>query len=1401
MKEELREIFPTLNISAPRRKSRRKTETVPIISIIYSVYLLYNSFLPETVNFSFPFYIIYIKISKEQFPRNGGRGESAFVEKAGDKRMDRSVATRLDLNEKMRRPGLFSEISALKARTLAVWILLTGLFCVVLSPCAVLSEAQEPVTSEMIPTEPIAESSIAESAPESGSQVPTAENTGENIPEPENTPENTVENGASPPPEESVSPESPPSLESFPSIGPDESKFAGSAVHTMETAPRQPVPPQFKKPIQVEKGITFWLFGDDGNWKIPLPNWSVGDIMRLIDSPGRQEDEIPYTIESLNVRGQVEGETVELTAEYRINTTAESVVRVPLGLREGIYIPDETGDDRSMFQYSGPGECRLDIDRENGGYVAIIRNQAADDALGAKSAPESGPDQASAGANETDAVPEEAAAEAPATPADETFGGGRFRHTVTIRLFFQIETVGGNEYHLKATFAPAVSSKVRLQVPLSDIQLMVSEGALALPPVNLNETTSEIILNGLNRDDKPTEISWWKRVNRSFEVQKILQVEDGVIIAAPDDQQVQYEVTYPIRCFGGRTDQFRIQLPAQSQLVRDSVVVTDSDNAPVAVREVKETVLDIDSSDTETPSALPVVEIRLAQEVQETVVVQFKATAPNPSTGSSTGLAENAASWELGGFSVIGAQKQYGRMSVRLPKEIAFQMTTGTGIRPSSVSAPASDEESESFTFFAQPFSLSARTIVRRASMSVSPEYQIQVHPGHIQLQARFEYAVHGGMIRELRMRFADWFVSQVKPENVIDTEKMYTDQQTGELVLPLQVPSEGPVQISLTASREMVLNQELLELPIPIPIADWIEPASVVIVPDDNIELVPVVERLVDLLPKGVRSLNLSIEIPSRQQVPLVYQAKRFSGGGGNFPLFVSAILFHDRKVDVKADTEVQLTDDPLSDFVRQTWNYAISYQALKGVSLLVPADLKENSSFTLTVDGKEIPAQEIATEPMEGAEEGRVRKKITFPDGERIGNCSMTLGYACRKIELVPDMTNRITLELAVPEDGTLSGQRLTVKTRPGVLIETPATAEGGWTTEEKRGVPTGSTREYRFSTNEKSDRILLRAVVSGQDALGTTVVERVWIQTWLAAGNRFERLSARVVSDRDRFLVKLPTTVRRDRVEIRLDGKPYPETTGGEGIYTPSGEMIIRVADEQKRRPMTLEISYLIQPDPNSVAGDITLPVFTGQSVWVRRCYWQVILPASRHILGTAAGWTPEYYDTTWSGFFFKRLASMGPEELGTWVGVSATEPIPEQTNVYLFGSFSPGSQVKLRFVERSTLIFVGSGAMLILGLAFLYFPVTRYQGTLLFLILLAVAVFVYSPVVILIFLQTTVFGVVLTLAALLMKRLLRQRASTEPILPERPQTPEPASEISNASHSAHWTQESVEPKSNH
>lgn len=1255
-------------------------------------------------------------------------------------------------------------------------------------------------------------------------------------------------------------------------------RLAAGAAAAEGTLPPAAVKNEPARPIQLDREMTFWLFGDDGKWRIPLPNWSVADVMRMVDAPETSQAQSGYTVESVNVQGAVRQGIVELTAEYRIITDGEAPIEVPLGLNEGVLITggDDTPFHQTPFLYEGNGDCRIDIDRASGGYVAIlsprttelltpsaerdendphqgsdlfkpvmfqsadkpenltetgeehsppsgevppqpedIRDDAAPDTGGHDSVdpeggreeenlgsdsqtPDAGADESSVEETPTNEPPQEAV---PANREDDSIlplplieslrdqekpsgqglfpGKKQYRHTLTLHLLFKATVVGGNEYQLKATFAPAVSSRLRLEVPLPDVQLSVSEGTLALPPVSLSETTSEIVLNGLNRIGKPTELFWWKREDRQSDTQKILQAEDALITATLGDQQINYDVVYPVRLFGGGTDLLKINLPPFARILRDSVIVTTTGGASIPVRDVKETDPDLKSSS---------VDIRLAQDIQEGVTVQFRAVIsdPKPAEASSS----RADVWELGGFSIQGAQKQTGRMTVRLPKETGFLLLPQAGIRTENGESAGLGSDEESFAFFTQPFSLAAQKIERQARTSVAAELQLYVHQQYTQLFSQFRFTIHGGTVHEFRFQTADWFVNSIKPDNIVDVERIYTDPETKELVLPLLVPTEGDVMIQLGAVRQ--INGDDLEVPIPVSLCDWSEPDTVVIIPDDDIELIPQEEKMQNLLPRGTRTLKLTMDVPGRQQIPLVYQTQYLGSDSEHpYPIFAASLCRHEQQIESTLQTEVLLTEDVKSNQIRQTWTCRVSYEALREITLRLPAQLRENSSFTLTVNGKPVTPQDIQASdiPIEASEDQNsvslpeeqasptIRKRVIFPDGEQIGICTITLQYPFRNAELREDLTNWIRLPLASCEEGTLLVHRLVIKTRPGIQIDLADDA-ADWVMEEHRTATVDNIQEYHLYTDKKQNVLPIRAVVSAREALGTTIVERVWIQTWLIGGNRFERVAARVTSDREQFLIKLPPAVRRDRTEIRIDGIPYPDAADH---YNASGELVIHLANNQRHHPIALEISYLIQSDSEIDTGTLSLPEFLGQSLWVRRCYWQVILPETRHIVGAVRGWTPEYYDTAWSSLRFKRVASMGTRELGNWVGITLPDVIPERTNVYLFGSFAPSNSAHLRIIDRSILVLFGSGIVLIFALGFLYLPVARSQGIVIALLTIATAVFVYQPIIILGFLQTAVCGFLLALVAFIIKRFLGHGAAEAP-----PSVPEPG-EGTAASHS--------------
>ncbi|MBQ9874481.1 MAG: hypothetical protein IJM30_08450, partial [Thermoguttaceae bacterium] len=132
------------------------------------------------------------------------------------------------------------------------------------------------------------------------------------------------------------------------------------------------------EPTNSNEKPTFWLLDENGSWRVPLPNWTLDDVARAIDSQGEKTDSAPYAIQSVSARGVVDGDLAKLTIEIDVSV-ADGTVRVPLGLSEGVYVPTESeeasGEWRTAgFSYEGPGACSLDVDPETGEYVVVCRS-------------------------------------------------------------------------------------------------------------------------------------------------------------------------------------------------------------------------------------------------------------------------------------------------------------------------------------------------------------------------------------------------------------------------------------------------------------------------------------------------------------------------------------------------------------------------------------------------------------------------------------------------------------------------------------------------------------------------------------------------------------------------------------------------------------------------------------------------------------------------------------------------------------------------------------------------------------------------------------------------------------------------------------------------------------------
>jgi hypothetical protein len=92
-----------------------------------------------------------------------------------------------------------------------------------------------------------------------------------------------------------------------------------------------------------------------------------------------------------------------------------------------------------------------------------------------------------------------------------------------------------------------------------------------------------------------------------------------------------------------------------------------------------------------------------------------------------------------------------------------------------------------------------------------------------------------------------------------------------------------------------------------------------------------------------------------------------------------------------------------------------------------------------------------------------------------------------------------------------------------------------------------------------------------------------------------------------------------------------------------------------------------------------------------------------------------------------------------------------PIATESNQYLFSSLQPVSEASIYVVDRSLIVLFSSGLSLFIGLVLIYFPRTRYAGSLFGLGIALLTVILYRPAPVFLMLQASSFGVFLALGA--------------------------------------------------
>ncbi|GHT37571.1 hypothetical protein FACS189427_10690 [Planctomycetales bacterium] len=1148
------------------------------------------------------------------------------------------------------------------------------------------------------------------------------------------------------------------------------------------TASAQPVPviPALAEtaipPLQQAPLDAVILFNPAGKRSVVLPGGWTLDVLDEFSRflvKEQQEPVLPFTIQSITANGNVVQNRAETTVRFVITTTGSQAVRIPLGMKEGI-LPfadsnsndsnsdkggknDKNGQGQLPVRYSGAGSFQLITSPEDGQFSVLIRPplfSSAEESTAKekkiekdeKNTAEKSTKEKQSGGNtdgknietttsQPDSVPSAISGIPNLTDITETKSRSDdktvSRHELTVNFWFPLTKTSNEEQMLAVSFPPAVSSQFVLNVPAKGLSAAVSPGALLEVQETGEAKHTRFNVFGL----KPNfQITWGKTKKETVVSKTVLRVEDASIIASLENRSVNYDVTLPVRCSIGSFDILRIRMPSNTVLdQQETERLSTGNNYSLRLLPKEDWANWQLPSNNETDSLSPILEVQFAKQMSGPVKIILKAMQNVKETGA-------IGQWSsLGSFDVIGAERQSGYLSVGVPAGMRAYWKPVRNIRRTELSgAMTQDGINARFEFFSQSFLLQYQLISPQTRINVKPEYQVQINKGSLALTAKWAFFIHGVKTEKLDIQLYDWQWSggNITPVNIIDTEGA-EQKKNGLLSVPLRVPTEGEFTVELKAHRT-ITQQELddgkISIRIPKPQADWLEPATpFVVVPADNIEINPV--QTAGLTRRSRRSLPINIEIPHRQLEPLFYQTESPDA------VFTAEIQYRSLqiKTDIQTDIQILASEEQITEVV----NYDVSYEPVERLYFDIPSTLA-NRNIRAACNGKLLELQNVPTSPDSNASETGVKKRISLPE-TAIGNFQVVFTYSIPSVVLDDDTVSTAVIPFILPSQTNQNVQSANIFAQQGVKVELHSHDSEQWRAGNNpagsKGIPIAS-----FTTTSFQKELPLFISLAGKDALGKTIVERDWIQTYLADGLRIDQCSSQIISDDNEIMLQLPAAVNKSRIIVKYNKVRIPVQL--------SAKSEITIPVQQKNKPFLLEVWYEVHTELQHTL-QLELPQFDSDTL-VRCLYWQLILPQSIHIIDTPNDWTPEYR-WKWTGWFWGRVPSVKQQEIG-WTVQIPEEIHSAQANQYVFSSLNPQRYVVIHLAQRSLIVLLCSSLSLLIGLIIIYFPQSRYAGSLFGIAVAFTGLFFYQPAPILLALQASFFGVAAALAARYIYRII-------------------------------------------
>ena len=882
-------------------------------------------------------------------------------------------------------------------------------------------------------------------------------------------------------------------------------------------------------------------------------------------------------------------------------------------------------------------------------------------------------------------------------------------------------------------FPPTANiSKIVLDVPGERISADIENGKeLTISPSA--ESRSTISANDLRNQ---VIIVWRDGIELPSPKMAYLDARGDIQVSIDGPGAIRSTVSLDVRSYSNDIEAFAIRLPPFTTIVSEggqgyqiSELNRPAPNADDTRRTVQVTL--------DNPS--PEIQLQFATQT----------------TGEAASNKENSDLANVANFEVIGALRQSGRVSLISSEDWLVYWYLGPSVRRVQAAEETDDTQERkqlaTFEYFRQPCRLDVEIKPQSTRVNVEPTYRMKIGEERISLEVILQYKIRGARVSFLDFGLNGWSLGDVGPSTTVENDH-FQDNAESNIKLRLTQPRTGEFELVLNLHRPVTESAGTLRFPLPWPNYDTITPGILIVTGDAPVVLNYRLDEMVGLTQESVPP-----EFITTQTLNPVQPAAAFRFRNDRSPSdVVIDYEIRDQETSVRTDTVVEVSAENVE--VSQRFTYNVLYEPATRLTLTLSRNLYElvmnpryRNRIDLRLDGEPFTPDKFlnTTNDLEN-DEGNVSLALSL-DPPRLGPIDLQLGFPWI---LSPRPNNGYTdVPLANPNDGQLLGN--TASLNPMGPMQLELAANTAWDRVEQ-SLSNDSLAGISLSSNRKAQSIPVRATKRQEDmgeetTPGATIVQRAWMQSWLANNSRLDRAVYQIASGSDRVYLDLPQSAEVQ--SLIVDGLETTPILSDQGLE-------IRVA-RRTGGEHTIELALRYDSRPSIGAMTFLIPRFR-DALPARRWFWQLLLPKNEHLLLADPQLTSA---NRWQrkGWFWHRTGSMTQPYLESWTGGSTQPNLPESLNQYLFSSFDRVEQISVRTSNRRTLVYTSCAIIFSFGLALIYIPTIRHPAILLLLALLLLTGAWLIPSASLLLAQASLLGAVLVVISLLIAGMTRRFSS--------------------------------------